>query len=131
MKRKKQDYMENHTFTYQYSAVQNKEVEQIRKKYLPKEESKIEILRRLDRRVQSAGMIPSLSIGMIGALIFGIGMCFGLDVFGGADWLALLFCGIGTAVMIPAYPTYKHLSRKTKEELTPEILRLSEEMLHS
>ena len=71
---------QSNVFSYQYSAKQNQEVEHIRRKYLPKEENKMETLRRLDTRVQTAGMIPSLCIGVIGCLIFGIGMCFGLDV---------------------------------------------------
>ena len=78
--------MENtNSFYYRYSAKQHREVEDIRKKYLPKEESKIDRLRRLDKRVRLAGMIESLTVGIIGCLIFGIGMCFGLDVFGGAS----------------------------------------------
>ena len=119
----------NKVFTYQYSAKQNREVEHIRRKYLPAEENKMETLRRLDAKVQMAGTIPSLCIGVIGCLIFGIGMCFGLDVFTGADWLTLLFCVPGVITMIPAYPVDKHISKKTKAELTPEILRLSEEII--
>ena len=121
----------NNVFTYKYSAKQNREVEHIRKKYLPKEESKIETLRKLDNRAQSAGHIPSLCIGVVGCLIFGIGMCFGLDVFAGADWLTLLFGMIGVFIMIPAYPVYKYISKKTKAELAPEILRLSDEIMKS
>ena len=34
--------MENNTFSYNYSAVRNKEVESIRRKYMPREESKLE-----------------------------------------------------------------------------------------
>lgn len=123
--------MENKTFTYNYSATRNREVESIRKKYMPHEESKLDTLKRLDARVQTAGMIESLSLGVMGALVFGIGMCFGLDVFGGADWLTLLFCGLGALIMLPAYPLYKGISRKTKRALTPEILRLSEEIMRS
>lgn len=123
--------MENNTFTYNYSAERNKEVESIRNKYLPKEENKLERLKSLDRKVQGAGMIESLCLGVVGALIFGIGMCFGLDVFGGADWLSLLFCLLGGIIMIPAYPLYLRVSRKTRAELTPEILRLSEEIMKS
>jgi len=33
--------------------------------------------------------------------------------------------------MLPAYPIYLHISRKTKAELTPEILQLSEEIMKS
>ena len=123
--------MENKSFSYNYSAARNKEVENIRKKYMPNEESKIETLKRLDDRVQMAGMIEGLCLGIIGALVFGIGMCFFLEVFSGAAWLTVLFMVIGTLLMIPAYPIYRHISRKTKAKLTPEILRLSEEIMKS
>ena len=131
MKRKNRSIMENKPFTYNYSAVRNKEVENIRRKYLPEEESKLETLRRLDCKVQSAGMIESLCFGIIGALVFGVGMCFFLEVFAGATWITVLFMIIGTLLMIPAYPIYKKIARKTKAELTPEILRLSEEIMNS
>ena len=123
--------MENTTFNYTYSAARNKEVESIRKKYIPHEESKLKRLKRLDRRVQMAGTIESLCFGIIGALVLGIGMCFFLDVFAGAAWLSALFMIIGTVIMIPAYPIYRRIARKTKAELTPEILRLSEEIMKS
>ena len=123
--------MENNTFSYNYSAVRNKEVENIRKKYMPHEESKLERLKKLDLRVQMAGTIESLCFGIVGALVFGIGMCFFLDVFAGASWLSALFMVIGSLIMIPAYPIYRRIARKTKTELTPEILRLSEEIMSS
>ena len=123
--------MENKSFTYNYSAARNKEVESIRRKYLPEEESKLETLKRLDYKVQSAGMLESLCIGIIGALVFGIGMCFFLDVFAGVVWLTALFMIIGTLLMIPAYPIYRRIAHRTKEKLTPEILRLSEEIMKS
>ena len=123
--------MENNTFSYNYSAARNKEVESIRRKYMPHEESKLEKLKKLDLRVQMAGMIESLCFGVVGALVFGIGMCFFLDVFPGTAWLSALFMIIGSLIMIPAYPIYRHIARKTKAELSPEILRLSDEIMKS
>ena len=123
--------MENNTFSYNYSAARNKEVESIRNKYMPREESKLERLKKLDLRVQMAGTIESLCFGIVGALIFGIGMCFFLDVFTGAAWLSAILMICGTLLMIPAYPIYRRIARKTKAELTPEILRLSEEIMSS
>ena len=121
--------MENKTFSYKYSAVRNKEVESIRRKYMPHGESKPERLKKLDLRVQMAGTLESLCIGIVGALVFGIGMCFFLDVFAGAAWLSALFMMIGSLLMIPAYPLYRRIARRTKAELTPEILRLFEEIM--
>ena len=123
--------MENNNFTYNYSAKRNKEVERIRNKYLPREVSKLEQLKSLDMKVRTAGQLQSIVIGVVGAIVFGIGLCFGLDVFSGADWLTLLFCVAGAVIMIPAYPVYRYLSRKTKAELTPEILRISDEIIGS
>ena len=123
--------MENNTFSYNYSAARNKEVENIRKKYIPHEKSKLERLKKLDMRVQMAGTVESLSLGTVGALVFGLGMCFFLDVFAGAAWLTALLMVLGAVIMIPAYPIYRRIARKTKAELTPEILRLSEEIMKS
>ena len=122
--------MENNVFTYSYSAEKNREVESIRRKYLPKEESKLETLRRLDLSVQSAGMIESLCLGVIGSLIFGIGMCFFLNVFSGGGLLAALFMLLGILMMLPAYPLYKHIAKRTRERLTPKILSLSDEIIN-
>lgn len=123
--------MENSTFTYQFSAERNKEVESIRKKYIPKEENKLEQLKRLDARVQNAGVVQGLCFGIVGALVFGVGMCFFLNVFEGAAWFTALFMIIGTLFMLPAYPICKKLSKKAKAKHTPEILRLSEEIMKS
>jgi len=129
-KKRKRKYMENNTFTYQYSAARNREVESIRNKYLPHEESKPEVLKKLDARAQSAGMVEGLCVGVIGMLLFGVGLCFGLDALPGADWLTLLFAVLGVMTMLPAYPIYRRISRKTRERPTPEILRLSEEIMY-
>jgi len=123
--------MENNTFSYSYSAARNREVERIRRKYMPREENKLEQLKRLDLRVQTAGTLESLCLGIVGILVFGIGMCFFLNVFAGAAWLSALFMICGTLLMLPAYPVYHHIASKTKAELTPEILRLSEEIIKS
>lgn len=66
------------TFNYTYSAAQQEEVEAIRKKYVadtPTDEAnKMEQLRRLDASVTSKAMILSITVGIIGALIMGLGM---------------------------------------------------------
>ena len=64
-------------FNYSYSAERQAEVEAIRKKYLPKEEQedKMAELRKLDASVGTPGLIASLALGVVSALIFGVGMC--------------------------------------------------------
>lgn len=112
-------------FRYNYSAAQNKEVQAIRNKYLPKEESKLDELKRLDRCVQSAGMIQALSTGILGCLIFGLGMCLAMQVIGSSPALGVFLGVIGVIVMIFAYPVYRSVFGKTKEKFKPRILELA------
>lgn len=98
---------------------------------MPRKKKTLDVLKQLDHRVQTAGMIEGLCLGIIGVLVFGIGMCFFLDVFAGASWLTAILMLCGTLLMIPAYPIYLRIARKTKAELTPQILRLSEEIIKS
>ncbi len=121
--------MENNTFSYSYLATESQEAREIRKRYVPQETSKIERLRRLDAKVQNAGMVESLCLGIIGVLIFGVAMCFGLRVFGAVWWPAIPIGIIGVSAMLPAYPVYRYLYEKKKAELTPEILQLTEELI--
>ena len=53
------------SFEYTYSAKQQSEIEEIRKKYLPKEEDKMETLRRMDREAERPGMMTSILIPAI------------------------------------------------------------------
>lgn len=115
-------------FNYSYSAKVNKEVDDIRKKYLVEEESKLDRLKRLDRLVAGAGMMQSLCAGVIGALIFGIGMCMGLGTLNGGMAVAVIFGVIGSLIMITAYPIYAVCVRRAKKKYVPEILRLADEL---
>lgn len=125
---KGEDTVDNKVFSYTYSASVNKEVQEIRRKYVPKEESKLDVLKRLDRQVQSAGTLEGLTAGILGVLIFGIGMCAGLDVIGGGMILAVILCMIGTFLMIPAYSLYRAISNNAKEKYVPQILKLTDEI---
>lgn len=120
--------MEQQTFNYHYSAKENKEIQEIRKRYLPKSESKIEELKRLDRRVQMAGQAQSLCAGIIGCLIFGVGMCIVLQAIKGSIVLGVILGIIGAAAMLCAYPVFRFISGKVKSQLIPRILELSDEL---
>lgn len=121
--------MENkESFSYTYSAKQQEEIRKIRDKYLPKEADKMEQLRRLDESVTQKGMIISLAAGIIGALILGVGMCFCLV------WTAFLALGIivgivGIAMVSAAYPLYNYVTKKEREKIAPEIIRLTDELM--
>ncbi|MBQ3065235.1 MAG: hypothetical protein IJC98_03260 [Clostridia bacterium] len=120
---------EQKNFQYTYSALQNKEVQFIRQKYLPKEENKLELLKRLDNTVNQAGMTVSLVLGVLGCMTFGIGICFAMKVIGNSIFPGILFSLIGIAAMGAAYPVYSSARKKKKEKLAPQILALAEELM--
>lgn len=122
--------MENkkETFEYTYSARQQEEIEEIRKKYLPQEESKMEQLRRLDQSVTKKGTMISIVIGIVGALILGVGMCCTL-VWADQWFIPGIIVGlIGIAIVAAAYPAYTYITKKEREKLAPQILKLIEEL---
>lgn len=119
------------TFSYSYSAKANKEIHEIRKKYLPQSESELDELKRLDAQVQSSGVAESLGAGVTGLLVFGLGLCLSMRVIANGVIfviLGILLGIIGTAVMITAYPIYLKVFNRTKAKYTPRILELTEEL---
>ena len=126
--------MDNHSFEYTYSAAQQKEVEAIRQKYLPKEEDKMEQLRKLHAIPTQKAQAASLAVGIVGALIMGTGMSLAMTDIGAAlGSLAMvlgIFAGVvGMVLVALAYPAYNRVLRKQREKIAPEILRLADELL--
>ena len=116
------------TFSYTYSAKENQEVLNIRKKYMLQQDSKLEELKRLDAMVQNSGVMESLITGIGGALVFGVGFCLTMKVIGNAVWLGVILGLIGTVGIIFAYPVYRKYFAKAKARYGPQILRLTEEL---
>ena len=126
--------MENHSFEYTYSAQQQKEVEEIRKKYLPREETKMEQLRKLHAIPTQKAQAASLAVGVIGALILGTGMSLCMTELSGFLGGTAMFIGIpvgiaGMVLVALAYPIYNRVLKKQREKIAPKILLLSDELL--
>lgn len=118
------------TFNYTYSSTQQEEIKSIREKYAPptQEEDKMEKLRKLDQSVTKPGTIVSLIVGIISSLILGVGMCCTMV------WEGLMIPGVfigivGIIGMIAAYPIYTHITKKQRDKLAPEIIRLTDELM--
>ena len=126
------DYVmnKNASFEFTYSAKQQEEVERIRSKYLPKEESKMDKLIKLDRQAEQPGQIASIATGVIGTLLLGAGMS--CTMVWGAN-LGVFIAGImiglvGMAVVGAAYPIYKKVTEKERAKVADQIIALSNEL---
>ena len=120
--------MNENAFSYTYSASENQEVLRIRQKYLPKEETKLEELKRLDSLVQNSGVIQGLCTGIGGCLVFGLGLCLAMEVIGHMIWLGIILGLIGTAGMLAAFPIYRKIFNKAKARHSPRILELAAQL---
>ena len=130
---------ENEAFCYTYSAKEQEEIKNIRKKYAAPGagEDKMERLRRLDKSVTDKATTKSLIVGIIGALIMGTGMSLVMTDLGGifgAHQNAALCIGIlvgiaGIVLVGCAYPVYNRVIKKERERIAPEILQLTEELM--
>ena len=119
----------NNTFQYTYSAREQAQIREIRSRYAPREESKLEQLRRLDASVTRKPTVWALIAGVAGALIMGTGMSCCLVW---ADRLLLpgIVVGLaGMALAAAAYPLYTRMLKQERERVAPEILRLTDELL--
>ena len=130
---------ENEAFCYTYSAKEQEEIKNIRKKYATPEasEDKMERLRRLDKSVTDKATTKSLIVGIIGALIMGNGMSLVMidlgEIFGAyqnaALYIGILVGIVGIVLVGYAYPVYNRVLKKERERIAPEILQLTEELM--
>ncbi len=124
-------------FQYTYSVKEQEELRKIREKYAEKEETKIERLRRLDKSASNRAQTVAITIGVIGALILGMGMSLAMTDIGAALGLAeniAMIVGIavgfvGGALVALAHPIYRGVLKSERQKIAPEILRLTDELM--
>lgn len=120
---------QNEVFEFNYSARQQEEIQMIRDKYAPAQEDKLEQLRRLDAGVTRKGSTVALVVGVLSTLLLGLGMSCCM-VWGGSLFFPGILVGVvGLVGVALAYPLYERITRKERERIAPEILRLSDELL--
>ena len=123
----------NKQFNFRYTAPtedERREINSIRRQYSPQEktESKLEKLRRLDALVKNTATVVAFVMGIVGCLIFGLGMSMIVE------WNIVLWgisvCIVGGVMMLIASPVYKAVLNKGKRKYGQQILSLSDELLN-
>lgn len=125
--------MNNNEFNYKYSApteAERREISDIRKQYAPQneEESKLQRLRRLDNAVRGTAAAWALALGIVGCLIFGLGLSMILE-WNIVAW-GVVLCVLGAVPTSLAYPVYNAVFNAKKQKYGKEILRLTDELLN-
>lgn len=106
--------------------------EQLANEYAPKDTTKVIALRKLDAKAKLPATIFTYSMGILSALVFGVGMCLSMRVIGsGTTTMFVLgvimgligFIGIGVN-----YPIYKKILANGKQKYAFEIMQLAKEI---
>ena len=109
--------------------------ERIKNKYIPKvkEQTKIEELKSLDKKVRKPALIFAYVYGVLGSLILGTGMSLLIvNTTISAITLALGLCVglIGIAMVATTYPIYQKILASRKSKYSNEIIAKSNELLN-
>lgn len=112
--------------------------QKIRTQYMEKEEKSTDLdkLKELDRKVKRPANIFGYTFGTISALIMGSGMSLVMTDIGEklelGDMMVhgIVIGVIGMGIVVVAYPVYTRILKKEREKIAPEILRLTEEIMH-
>lgn len=100
--------------------------------YAPKKASKVVALKKLDRKAKQPAEIFAYTFGILSSLIFGTGMCLGMQVIGpqttGFFILGIVIGIFGMICMAINYPIYKKMLEKDKAKYAFEIIQLAKEI---
>ncbi len=126
--------MQNNRFEYKYSAPterERREIESIRRQYVKTgdntEENKLMCLRNLHKSIVNTATAVSLSVGIVGTLVFGTGMALVMEF--SQLVIGVIVSAVGLIPVSLAFPVYELVLESEKKKHGGEILRLSNELL--
>lgn len=121
--------MGKESFEYTYSATDEKELQKIKDKYRQKttKETKMQQIVSLDKSVTKTATIVSIALGIAGSLILGVGMTC-VTVWINYFAVGIVVGVVGLIIMGLTYPLYLKMVKSKKEQIAPQILKLTEEI---
>lgn len=109
-------------------------IEKIRARYVQKEITKLDQLKRLDRKVKRPVEILVYLVGILSLLVLGVGMCLAMKVIGRTlFWSMPLGIGVGLVGILLLsinYPIYKRVLKTRKNKYSKQIIELSDSLLN-
>ncbi len=107
-----------------------KTVEKIRAGYTPKERTKIDELKALDKKVKRPAQIFAYVYGSLSSLLMATGMCLAMKVIGDSMALGIGVGLVGIALTLTAYPIFKAILKTRKNKYAKQIFELSDSLLN-
>lgn len=115
-------------------------VQKIRTQYTEKENTQLDALKALDKKVKKPANIFAYTFGVIGSLVLGSGMSLAMNVIEPGTYFGItisenmmlpgIIIGILGIVMVSInYPIYKRILNSRRNKYAGKIVALSEEIL--
>ncbi len=110
-------------------------VEKIRTQYTEKENTELDNLKELDKKVKRPANVFAYIFGTIGAIVMGCGMSLVMTDIGDVANIAnplvpgIVIGVIGMVMAIANYPIYKRILSVRKRKYADEIIALSEKIM--
>ncbi len=108
---------------------ERKFVNRLRDEYTEHGETKLDSLKKMDRRIKRPAEIFAYTFGTAGTLILGTGMCLAMKVIGNLVPLGIAIGLIGIAMVAVNYFIYRHILTSRKKKYGARIIALSNELL--
>ena len=111
-------------------------VQKIRTQYTEKEHTELETLKALDKKVKRPANIFAGIFGTVSAIVMGSGMSLVMTDIGAQLGLeqtmipGIVIGIVGMGMALLTYPICKGILSRRKKKFAPEILRLSEKLIH-
>lgn len=92
--------------------------------------SKLDELRKTDKKVKLPAELFAYIFGIAGALVLGTGMCLAMKILGNLMALGIVIGCVGIAMVCVNYPIYCAILKSRKKKYGEKILSLSKELLN-
>lgn len=117
-------------------------VQKIRTQYTEKENTQLDALKALDKKVKKPANVFAYTFGTIGSLILGSGMSLAMNVIEPGTYafitigentmlLGIIIGLIGIAMVSVNYPIYKSILGSRRKKYADKIVALSDEIMKS
>ena len=110
-------------------------VQKIRTQYTEKENTELDALRELDRKVKRPANVFSYVFGSISAIIMGAGMSLVMTDIGATVGIenpmmpGIVIGTIGLVLAVANYPVYKSILASRRKKYADEIIALSDKIM--
>ena len=110
-------------------------VQKIRTQYTEKENTQLDALKALDKKVKKPANVFAIIFGSISVIIMGSGMSLVMTDIGSILGIAsplvpgIIIGGVGLLMALVTYPMYKKILNSRKKKYADEIIKLSDNIM--